>query len=269
MLNPIWIAGISSALAWTPLVNDAGKEVFFGYSDVHYSINLSGAHGMAQEDVEYAITKSAEVWMGGGMRFIYDGETTESSPKQGDGFNVFFEDGWSQDPGILALTYTWSDTETGEIDHFDIAINSDHFDWTSTGEAGKYDLENAITHEFGHALGLDHSEDPDASMAPTASPDEVIKRNPNDDDITGYRTIYPGSPTSEGAGSGGDAPPDGDAPPSGSSGSLAGGGSASYGGGGGGMASEEGGGCTTAKSTPSALGLLLLAAFIGRKRELT
>jgi hypothetical protein len=266
MLASLWILGFGQALAWTPLVNDAGKEVYWGFSEVHYSINLGGVTGISEEDVENAITKSAEVWIGGNMRFVYDGETTASRPAEDDGFNVFFEDGWDQDPGVLALTYTWSSPETGEIEHFDIAINADHFDWTTAGEGGKYDLENAITHEFGHALGLDHSDDPDASMAPTAAPNEVVKRNPNDDDLTGYKAIYPGNPSGSDGAEEGDAPPTGSDAPTGG-GELAQGSGSSSVGGGGGFANEESGGCSSAKATPSTLCMMLLVALLGRKRE--
>ena len=75
--------------------------------------------------------------------------------------------------------------------HFDIEINSDHHAWATDGRADAYDLANAITHEFGHSLGLDHSDDPEATMAPTVPMGEIQKRDINADDLDGFDHLYP------------------------------------------------------------------------------
>ncbi len=48
-----------------------------------------------------------------------------------------------------------------------------------------------MTHEFGHALGLEHSDEPQASMASTTSIGETTKRDLHQDDVQGFVTLYP------------------------------------------------------------------------------
>ena len=103
--------------------------------------------------------------------------------------SVVFKDSWTEDPSVLAITYTWS-TAGGEIVHFDMEINSDDHDWSTDGAVDKQDLTNAIAHEFGHAIGLDHSDDTEATMAADAIVGETNKRDINSDDLAGYQYIY-------------------------------------------------------------------------------
>ena len=113
---------------------------------------------------------------------------------------VFFADSWTneeaeifRDPSLLALTYVWSDQETGEILEFDIAINTDDHGWSLSGDKGSNDLWNAMTHEFGHGLGFDHSEDAEATMYSHTSPGDIAKRDLADDDKDLFSAVYGGS----------------------------------------------------------------------------
>ncbi len=54
------------------------------------------------------------------------------------------------------------------------------------------DLQNTVTHEVGHFLGLAHNTaDPAATMYPVAAPGEVSKRTLSPDDVAGVCAIYP------------------------------------------------------------------------------
>ena len=105
---------------------------------------------------------------------------------------VYFEDDWPADwdAGFLALTFTWS-VDYGEIIAFDMAIN-ESFDWTTSGQKGKHDLHNAITHEVGHAVGMGHSEVLDATMFADSQMGDTAKRSLAEDDAQGLRYLYSG-----------------------------------------------------------------------------
>jgi MYXO-CTERM domain-containing protein len=127
------------------------------------------------------------------------------------------------DPAALALTSVSARMSTGAIIDADIEINAFHFQWAD-GVAhpeltGRHDLQNALTHEIGHVLGLDHSCSitlpppndhtgqpvPDCATAtasvrattmfPSANPGDVEKRTLEPDDRAGVCGIYPAAAT--------------------------------------------------------------------------
>ena len=65
------------------------------------------------------------------------------------------------------------------------------------------DLQNTITHEAGHFVGLAHSNVAGATMNPTTSPGETAKRSLSADDIAGVCAIYPEAKGGCGCGGGG------------------------------------------------------------------
>ena len=121
----------------------------------------------------------------------------------GDQFNC-----WSHDSKVIALTTTHFDARTGVTKAASIELNDtgshDGNDFTfstadgpkclegQTGKCVKWDIQNTLTHEAGHFLGLDHvPNDADAVMFPTSEFGEVKKRALSEDDIAGLCTLYP------------------------------------------------------------------------------
>jgi len=126
------------------------------------------------------------------------GVTDRRDTGQGDGSGRIFlllwrtRDEWVEaqyDPTALALTTLWYGVESGKIVDGDIEFN-DAQAWTTTGGAGRNDVMNTAVHEFGHVLGLDHSQVEAASMFAFSEPGETYKRDPADDDLEGLCTIY-------------------------------------------------------------------------------
>jgi hypothetical protein len=95
------------------------------------------------------------------------------------------------DPQALALTYLWFDKRNGEIADVDMELNARDGGFADclvdTCSDGMVDLQNTVTHEAGHLLGLGHSDVPDSTMqVRTASASELDKRDLSDDDRDGY-----------------------------------------------------------------------------------
>jgi hypothetical protein len=104
------------------------------------------------------------------------------------------------DPRAYALTTVWHSVRTGEIYDADMEINEElgagRGPYTicpaRTGcEDDRIDLQNVMTHEFGHFFGLGHSLETFATMHAVSPPGEVQKRIIRTDDIAGFCTIYP------------------------------------------------------------------------------
>ncbi|MGB0637686.1 MAG: matrixin family metalloprotease, partial [Myxococcota bacterium] len=148
------------AHAWQVRVNDHGYELKWETTTIDYAINYAGNHGLTEVAIDSMIAGAARSWgtsIKNGMQFSHTGSTSIQGVSYDDGVNaIFFDEEWTEDPALLGLTYVWS-TSHGEIVGFDMAINSDDHSWSTDGRADSNDLLNTMSHEFGHALGVDHS----------------------------------------------------------------------------------------------------------------
>ena len=71
----------------------------------------------------------------------------------------------------------------------DINVNL-YFSFANNGMAQFYDVQNSLTHELGHALGLNHSSNTEATMYGSTMKGETKKRDLHSDDLNGYWAIY-------------------------------------------------------------------------------
>lgn len=108
---------------------------------------------------------------------------------------------WHEDPAdwstpgmnhVIALTTLYFDDRSGIAAKFDMEFADFAYSFTVTDSLAltQTDVENTVTHEFGHVLGLDHSNDREATMYFSASPGDITKRTLAEDDIAGLCTIY-------------------------------------------------------------------------------
>ncbi|PTL77399.1 myxosortase-dependent metalloprotease, MXAN_2677/MXAN_2678 family [Vitiosangium sp. GDMCC 1.1324] len=101
-------------------------------------------------------------------------------------------DCWDSDARTIALTLTTYDEKSGIIYDSDIQLNASGFVFTTvdsppctttSGSANNCvatDVQNTMTHEIGHLIGLDHTLAPGSVMYPRAPPGELSKRNIDD-----------------------------------------------------------------------------------------
>jgi hypothetical protein len=112
---------------------------------------------------------------------------------------VLLTEDWPFDNAAIAVTRNFyvagEEANAGMILDSDILLNGKNFSFTTTGESGKHDIQNIVTHEIGHFLGFGHEvnpADPEATMYASANAGETKKRTLANNDISVLRLAYAG-----------------------------------------------------------------------------
>jgi MYXO-CTERM domain-containing protein len=128
---------------------------------------------MTPADIEQAASAAAAAWSRDmlpctflDLKVTASFEATRAAAS--DAYNVLvFRNPWCDptdqtpcQPEALAVTSVWAGKSSGVIHDGDIEVNAENFVWADlvTHPAnGTQDLQNALTHEMGHLIGLDHN----------------------------------------------------------------------------------------------------------------
>jgi Matrixin len=139
-----------------------------------------------------AIQSGASTWSdaGSAFRFYYNG-TTSASGTVYDGQNTV-SSGDLGSSGILAQNTYWYTRRGKLVVENDIVFNT-RYAWSTSGEAGKYDVQNIGTHELGHCLVLDDlykSYQSELTMYGYGATGETKKSTLETGDVDGIKHIY-------------------------------------------------------------------------------
>jgi hypothetical protein len=196
---------------------------------------------MTTDQVGNALAAAASAWSKSenSCTYLELGTSLSTAPTPlatNDGHNsvIFHNSSWchmtasgkcniSYDSSALAVTTDTANTKTGQIYDADVEVNLVDYQWADVvadpNLAGDMDLQNALTHELGHLIGLDHTcFDPLTSMTgvrpddntgqpvpdcatasadvqattmfPSATPGDIEKRTLATDDQNAVCTIY-------------------------------------------------------------------------------
>lgn len=196
--------------------------------------NSIGSDDISDGSDLQAVTNAVNDWLDATSGCSYlKIEMLEPSPdalpafdRSGPNENVVYwvESGWrhgAQAAGITTVFFIDAEgnKEDGRILDADIELNGEYFSFTTTGDIRKTDLENALVHEMGHMMGLDHTCDDgqrnpvpldnsgnvipscslrnlpavvtEATMYNFTAAGETKKRSPEAGDIAGICETYP------------------------------------------------------------------------------
>lgn len=232
------------AAAYVRYTSGNGKMFMWPQSCVALTAHPDELLGMmTRDEILGAVDASAATWSSSSDACTYLNIMVSSasggSPRAlNDGHNnvIFRSTSWCKltdantcdasvpyDPAALALTSVSASTSSGIIRDADIEVNAYHFSWADLvmhpdlrGDGQNFhDLQNALTHEMGHLIGLDHtcylqppapldnngnpipdcaSAPPDVlatTMFPSANPGDIDKRDLAPDDQQAVCEIYP------------------------------------------------------------------------------
>jgi hypothetical protein len=182
------------------LPNVAGGEVL-------YEVNSVGSDDIADTSEMDAVEAAFRHWEGiprSGIAFSRSADSALAVADD-DGVNVVY---WAegsktqvlgsknfQVTGFIGLTVIVNDTSgptTGLLTNADIILNGNEFSWTTDPAANpaSFDVEEIVTHEVGHVLGLDHTGVLGATMYARVTEGQARRRSLAPDDMAGASSIY-------------------------------------------------------------------------------
>lgn len=157
-----------------------------------WGYDSSGAPSSVSAGAQSALNSAASTWgaQGGNFHFNNGGASGNGTGACGGGTDGSNTVGWGAQSGsVLAVTCSWysnSGNPKSAVE-FDMEIDPD-WNWT-TGNPIQVDLQSVALHEFGHALGLNHSAQSSAVMYASYT-QGTNKRTPAQDDKDGLIALY-------------------------------------------------------------------------------
>lgn len=190
-----------NASAFNRTTTSQGTPIIWQAKDmpVPYYINDRGTPDVEDEEEFEAVLRGMERWTGRcDVCFWLDYKGLEDDgPVFDDGKNTigWLERRWPYAQEAIAITTNLIE-DNGDIYETDMELNGRDFTWAIISDQecdrhnGVVDVENIVTHEAGHFLGLGHTPIIEATMFAQAVDGDCTKRTLHQDDKDGLRDIY-------------------------------------------------------------------------------
>lgn len=176
-----------------------GEVVRWRVDQLEFRLDRS-LHALGQpEEVEGILAEAFETWTSSGLvdLEVEFSETDRAEPgyaMSGENTNdvVAIRHDWPFEEDAQAVTVLTYDPSTGDLLDADIVFNAERWSWTGRAHPrfDSVDLQDVATHEIGHALGLAHSDVPEATMYPSARLGSIERRTLADDDLDALGVVY-------------------------------------------------------------------------------
>jgi len=173
-----------------------------GFGNVGVVINSAGSDDISDDSHFTAIRNGYEAWneiAGTNVQIVENTDPVQQARTdwQSSGIHLIWFDEtdasglFPGNSGTVAITPLIFSIPSGQILDADILFNGNDHPFTTSGVGGRFDVQDVVTHELGHLLGLDHSGWGGATMFPFVSPAVIAQRSLSLDDENGMRDAYP------------------------------------------------------------------------------
>jgi hypothetical protein len=189
----------TNASAYKLYKTSSGKNVRWATSHVEIVLDGSLLALAAKEDVEAVIREAFELWeLDATLPISFELIWDSCNEVADDGNNCIFacEDKskcYDRPDEKGGTTFLNISPSRGTITDVDIVLNADDWEWDVNGNRENgLNFARVLSHEIGHLLGIDHSEEPRAIMYPSLSVSDKSIPSLHDDDVDAAETLYEG-----------------------------------------------------------------------------
>ncbi|NQU49927.1 MAG: IPT/TIG domain-containing protein, partial [Planctomycetes bacterium] len=169
-----------------------GKTLHWSDPSIDWQLNLESFSGLDSVGVSDAADRAFATWnqiSKSAINFQRGADTDDADYSKSshlvyldaDNSSGFFPNG----SGTVAITPIIYSTSDGRMIDVDIIFNGKDFDFALHAASNEFDLQDVMTHEIGHMIGLDHSPVHGSSMWPYVAPGQWLHRSLTQDDISG------------------------------------------------------------------------------------
>jgi len=192
-------AAVATGYSYTTFAKWASWPVTFYVNPATPDVSPAAATAATQLALDVWNTQG-----GSPFRYQYGGTASDTANAFDNRNVIIFRN--ASNGSTIATTYSWWDSGNRLLDADIVVWDGSFALHTGTSGCGGVSngayLEDILTHELGHALGLDHSTSVDATMYPSYSACSQSFRTLAPDDIAGVQALYGTSsnlsPTSSG-----------------------------------------------------------------------
>lgn len=184
------LIGLGGAQAYVRIVVN-GRNLAWSSPSIGWNLHVAGSADVADGSHEAAILHAFSSWesVGGSQIQFTQGPDVAVGPSGPTHVVMWDENGetgyFPPNSGIVALTPISYDTGSGTILDADVIFNGVDYAWSTSGAQDAFDVQDVLTHELGHFIGLDHSPTVGGSMWPYVSPAQWLHRSLSLDDRSG------------------------------------------------------------------------------------
>jgi len=167
---------------------------WYKYSGIHWASNVLPVTYVVDDGLDYGIIETSfEIWDSEtATELFFEGAEGDVTAGFRDYTNALSYGDYPS-TGVIAVTFIWYYSGTGEIVEVDTLFDIDYTWGDAKQDPTVMDLQNIATHEFGHWLVLDDLYNRPAqtqTMYGYSTYGETIKRTLESGDIAGLEAIY-------------------------------------------------------------------------------
>lgn len=187
-----WAAGAGLVEAYVR-IRLGGETLYHSNPNITMQLDPASFEGLDPEAVRTAVELAMAEWnsvdhslinfsLGPDVSNAVVGSPERTIFYDPDGSSGWFGGGASMTVAITPITYSTSD---GRIIDIDVIFNGQRWNFATGIQPGAFDIQDVLTHELGHVMGLDHSPVHGSSMWPYVMPQQWLHRSLTQDDQSG------------------------------------------------------------------------------------